>query len=127
MAIHGAKMSNQRVYKSIDFMQVSDGEPIRSVVVESEHSVIVAWHVEPGQTIAPHKHPDGQDTWTILSGQGQYQIDELGNTVAVVPGDVVVANKGQVHGVLCTSGEPLRFISVVAPLEAGYVPLRPSA
>ncbi len=65
-------MSHQRVYKSSDYMQVSDGEPIRSVVVESEHSVIVAWHVEPGQS------------------------------------------------------EPLRFISVVAPLEAGYVPLSPS-
>lgn len=120
-------MSNQRVFKSSAYMQVSDGEPIRSVVIESAHSVIVAWHVEPGQTIAPHTHPDGQDTWTILSGQGQYQVDELGNTVAVVPGDVVVANKGQVHGVLCTSSEPLRFISVVAPLEAGYVPLPSSA
>lgn len=118
-------MSHQRVYKSSDYMQVSDGEPIRSVVVESEHSVIVAWHVEPGQTIAPHTHPEGQDTWTILSGHGQYQIDEDGNTVAVVPGDVVVARKGQVHGVLCTSSEPLRFISVVAPFEAGYVPLSP--
>ncbi len=123
----GAKMSKQRVYKSSDYMQVSGEEPMRSVVAETEHSVIVAWHVEPGQKIAPHTHPDGQDTWTILSGQGQYQVDDMGNTVAVVPGDVVVAKKGQVHGVLCTSGEPLRFISVVAPLEAGYVPLPPNA
>ncbi|MFO1344464.1 MAG: hypothetical protein U1F05_15270 [Burkholderiales bacterium] len=56
-------------------------------------------------------------------GEGQYQIDEQGNTVAIVPGDIVVANKGQVHGVLCTSVGPLRFISVVAPLDAGYEPL----
>jgi len=116
-------MSKQRVYPSSDYMQVTEGEPIRSVVVESVHSVIVAWHVEPGQVIAPHTHPEGQDTWTILSGQGQYQIDALGNTVEVVPGDVVVAQKGQVHGVVCTSSEPLRFISVVAPFEAGYEPL----
>jgi len=116
-------MSTHRVYKSHEFMQPAEKEPIRSVVVESSHSVIVAWHVEPGQTIAPHIHPDGQDTWTILSGEGQYQIDEQGNTVAIVPGDIVVANKGQVHGVLCTSVGPLRFISVVAPLDAGYEPL----
>ncbi|MBJ2227388.1 MULTISPECIES: cupin domain-containing protein [Pseudomonas] len=115
-------MSTHRVYKSHEFMQPAEKEPIRSVV-ESSHSVIVAWHVEPGQTIAPHIHPDGQDTWTILSGEGQYQIDEQGNTVAIVPGDIVVANKGQVHGVLCTSVGPLRFISVVAPLDAGYEPL----
>lgn len=119
-------MGKQRLYKSSDYMQASDGEPIRAVIVESEHSVVVAWHVEPGQAIAPHTHPDGQDTWTILSGQGQYQMDDTGSTVAVVPGDVVVAQKGQVHGVLCTSSEPLRFISVVAPLEAGYVPLQPT-
>ncbi len=120
-------MSNQRVFKSSDHMQVSNGEPIRSVVQESEHAVIVAWHVEPGQTIAAHTHPEGQDTWTILSGLGDYQIDELGNTVKVVSGDIVVAKQGQVHGVTCTSTEPLRFISVVAPIEAGYVLLPPRA
>ena len=123
LAFTEQKMSTHRVYKSHEFMQPAEKEPIRSVVVESSHSVIVAWHVEPGQTIAPHIHPDGQDTWTILSGEGQYQIDEQGNTVAIVPGDIVVANKGQVHGVLCTSVGPLRFISVVAPLDAGYEPL----
>ena len=114
-------MNSQRVFKSCDHMQVSEGEPIRSVVQESEHSVIVAWHVDPGQSIAAHTHPNGQDTWTILSGHGDYQIDEQGNTVKVTSGDVVVARKGQVHGVKCTSLEPLRFISVVAPIEAGYV------
>jgi quercetin dioxygenase-like cupin family protein len=121
--MNGAKMSTKRVYKLSEYMQVSDGEPIRSVVVESEHSVIVAWYVKPGQKIAPHTHPDGQDTWTILSGQGQYQIDEDGTSIAVIPGDIVVAKKGQVHGVICTSSEPLRFVSVVAPQQAGFVPL----
>ncbi|MBK7991332.1 MAG: hypothetical protein IPK05_16320 [Comamonadaceae bacterium] len=86
LAFTEQKMSTHRVYKSHEFMQPAEKEPIRSVVVESSHSVIVAWHVEPGQTIAPHIHPDGQDTWTILSGEGQYQIDEQGNTVAIVPG-----------------------------------------
>jgi quercetin dioxygenase-like cupin family protein len=104
-------------------MQVSAGEPIRSVVVESEHAVVVAWHVEPGQAIAPHTHPHGQDTWTILAGSGQYQVNHQGHTVAIGPGDIVVAAQGQVHGVCCTSPEPLRLISVVAPLTAGYVPL----
>jgi hypothetical protein len=43
--------------------------------------------------------------------------------VMVPPGDVVVAQMGQVNGVLCTSSESLRFISVVAPRDAGYEPL----
>lgn len=119
-------MSNQRVYQSSDHMQVSDGEPIRSVVTESEHAVVIAWHVEPGQAIAPHTHPNGQDTWTVLTGQGQYQIDEQGRTVSIGPGDIVVAKQGEVHGVLCTSSTPLQFISVVAPFEAGYTRLTPA-
>lgn len=86
-------MTNQRVYPSNDYMQPSEGEPIRSVIVESEHSTIVAWHVEPGQRIAPHTHPEGQDTWTILSGQGLYQVDAQGLTVSIVTGDVVVAQR----------------------------------
>lgn len=116
-------MNDHRVYHTGAHMQASDGDPIRSVVTESEHSVIVAWHVAPGQTIAAHTHPNGQDTWTILSGEGLYQVDEQGTTIAVVPGDIVVARKGQVHGVRCTSSEPLRFVSVVAPLDAGFAPL----
>lgn len=116
-------MEIPRKFKADDHMRSSDGEPIRSVIVESEHSVVVAWHVEPGQTIAPHTHPAGQDTWTVLSGAGQYQLDAGGRTVAIGPGDVVVAMRGQVHGVTCTGPEALRFISVVAPLEAGYLPL----
>ncbi len=119
-------MINQRLFKADDYMQPSGSEPIRSVVVESSHAVIVAWHVEPGQAIAPHTHPGGQDTWTVLSGQGLYQHDESGNSFAIAAGDVVVAMQGQVHGVTCISHEPLRFISVVSPSDAGYVPLASS-
>ena len=102
---------------------MSDDIPIRSVITETEHSVIVAWQVQPGQVLAPHIHPTGQDTWTILSGEGQYQVDEHGQSVSVMTGDVVVARSGQVHGVMCTGSEPLRFISVVAPRECGFQPI----
>lgn len=92
-------------------------------MLETAHSVIIAWHVKPGQRIAAHTHPAGQDTWTVLSGGGLYQIDEAGNTLEIKAGDIMVAKPNQVHGVTCTSAEPLEFISVVSPTEAGYVPL----
>jgi len=120
-------MTQRRVFQAADHLQVSDGEPIRSVVAASEHAVVVAWHVEPGQSIAPHRHPDGQDTWTILSGAGLYQVDADGKTLAITAGDIVIAPQGHVHGVRCTSGEPLRFISVVAPPEAGFELLSPAS
>jgi hypothetical protein len=113
-------MTIDRIFKSADFLQPSSGEPIRSVVIETEEAVVIAWHVEPGQRIAAHVHPAGQDTWTILSGQGDYQVDESGALKRVTAGDVVVAYPMCVHGVHNNGTEPLRFISVVSPAQAGY-------
>ena len=108
-------------------MQPAQGEPIRSVITQSSEAVVVAWHVEPGQRIAAHVHPHGQDTWTILSGRGDYQIGADGESRPVAAGDVVVARTGSVHGVANSGTEPLRFISVVSPAEAGYQLVQPRA
>ena len=61
-------MEAARVFSVSDFVQVSAGEPIRSVVSESADAVIVMWHVLPGQCIRPHVHPGGQDSWVVLAG-----------------------------------------------------------
>ncbi len=113
-------LSMARIFNSSDFFQPTDGEPIRSVVTESKDAVVVAWHIEPGQEIAAHIHPYGQDTWTILTGKGDYYLDPAGTTQPIVAGDVVVAPMGCVHGVFNNSTEPLVFISVVSPADAGY-------
>lgn len=110
----------ERIFKSTDFFKPSVGEPIRSVVTETADAVIVAWHVNPGQRILAHVHPYGQDTWTIISGQGEYQVTTTGESRSIIAGDIVVARTGNVHGVLNTGDEPLRFISVVSPASAGY-------
>lgn len=101
-------------------MQPAQGEPIRSVVVQTADAVVVAWHVKPRQRIAAHVHPQGQDTWTILAGTGQYQVDGEGATQVLVPGDVAVAYAGCVHGVFNHGHDPLVFISVVCPADAGH-------
>ena len=117
---HNFKMNTDRIFQSSQFMQPTDGEPIRSVVTESKDAVVVAWHIQPGQEIPAHIHPNGQDTWTILSGTGDYYLDHAGATKPISAGDVVIAPMGFVHGVLNHGDEPLVFISVVSPAEAGY-------
>jgi quercetin dioxygenase-like cupin family protein len=114
------KMSTNRIFNSSKFLQPTDGEPIRSVVTESKDAVVVAWYIKPGQEIAAHIHPNGQDTWTILTGKGEYYLDRAGTKKAIVAGDVVVAHTGSVHGVFNNGNEPLVFISVVSPADAGY-------
>lgn len=110
-----------RIFPSGKFFQpTNDGEPIRSVVTESANAVVVAWYIQPGQEIPAHVHPHGQDTWTILAGQGEYYLDRSGSTQSIETGDVVVAPIGSVHGVFNSGNEPLVFISIVSPLDAGY-------
>ena len=116
-------MNAERIFHSADFFQPSDGEPLRTVVTESPEAVIVAWCVLPGQRIAAHVHPHGQDTWTILAGEGEYLLDGTGTTRRVGAGHVVVAHTGCVHGVHNTGAQPLLFVSVVSPAEAGYRPV----
>lgn len=113
-------MNTTRIFNSADFLQPADGEPIRSVMTESQHAVVVAWYIKPGQKILPHIHPQGQDTWTILRGKGQYYLDQAGSTQRITAGDVVIAPTQSVHGVFNDGDEPLVFISVVAPADAGY-------
>jgi quercetin dioxygenase-like cupin family protein len=113
-------MSADRIFKSAEFFQPTEGEPYRSIVSESPDATIVAWYLQPGQEISPHIHPHGQDTWTILSGRGEYNLDAIGTKRSITAGDVVVAPCGCVHGVFNHGDEPLVFISVVSPLEAGY-------
>jgi quercetin dioxygenase-like cupin family protein len=113
-------MSANRIFNSYQFFQPTDGEPIRSVVTQSQDAVVVAWYINPGQEIAAHVHPNGQDTWTILTGKGEYYLDVAGTTKSIVSGDVVVARVGCVHGVFNNGDEPLVFISVVSPADAGY-------
>jgi quercetin dioxygenase-like cupin family protein len=111
----------KRIFQSSDFVQPTmDEEPKRSIITESADAVVVMWHLLPGQRIRPHVHPDGQDTWIVISGSGEYSFDEGKATTPIACGQIVVAHLGQVHGVLNNTNEPLQILSVVSPADAGY-------
>lgn len=111
---------SERIYPVAAHLQPSEGEPVRSVVTETAEAVVVAWTVKPGQRIHPHVHPFGQDTWTVLTGMGRYQVDASGATMPLQAGDIAVAPTGAVHGLLNTGTEDFVFVSVVCPGLAGY-------
>jgi quercetin dioxygenase-like cupin family protein len=113
-------MDANRIFKSARFLEPSDREPIRSVVTTSADATVVAWYVRPQQEIPAHRHPHGQDTWTVLSGRGEYYLDRDGTTKSIEVGDIVIAPVGAVHGVFNDCDEPFIFISIVSPSEAGY-------
>lgn len=109
-----------RIFSVAEYVQPSEGEPIRSVVLETRDSIIVVWHVHPGQEIAAHIHPHGQDTWTVLSGMADY-FQGNGIVRALREGEIAVARPGQVNGARNTGTEPFVLVSVVASANAGFV------
>ncbi len=113
----------ERLFKVTEFLQPADGEPIRSVITESADAAVVAWYVKPSQSISAHVHPDGQDTWIILSGSGEYSVSTNGKSIALAIGDVLVAHRREVHGVLNSGQESLVFVSVVSPAASGFEPV----
>lgn len=109
-----------RIFSVYDFIRPSNGEPYRSVVLQTQESAIVVWHVAPGQEIAAHIHPHGQDTWTVISGEADYYKGN-GEIAPLRTGEIAVAKPGQVHGAKNNGSEPFIFVSVVASGNAGYV------
>jgi len=111
--------NDSRIFPVAGYVRPSDGEPIRSVVLETSECAVVVWHAHPGQEIAAHIHPHGQDTWTVISGEADYYQGE--SVVAhLKAGDIAIAKPGQVHGSLNTGSEPFIFVSVVASGNAGF-------
>lgn len=108
-----------RTFPVADYIRTSEGDPIRSVVLETPDSVIVVWHVRPGQEIPAHIHPHGQDTWTVLSGAAEY-FQGNGVVCGLKAREIAVAKPGQVHGARNTGEEDFVFVSVVASSNAGY-------
>jgi quercetin dioxygenase-like cupin family protein len=108
-----------RLFSVADFVQPSEDIPIRSVVLETSDAVIVVWYVVPGQEIPAHVHPNGQDTWTVLSGMAEY-FKGHGETEIIKPNDIAVARPKQVHGAKNLGDDPFVFVSVVTPAGAGY-------
>ncbi len=91
----------------------------RTVIHQTAEAALVVWHLLPGQEIPPHRHPAGQDTWVVLSGEAEYLM-EGGRTLILRAGDIAVAERGQIHGARNLLEAPFIFTSVVSPADAGY-------
>jgi integrase len=67
--IFGVDMEMEsRIFSVTEYIRPSDGEPIRSVVLETKDSAVVVWHTHPGQEITAHVHPHGQamSRWNVI-------------------------------------------------------------
>jgi len=66
--------------------------------------------LQPGQTIQPHFHPDAEELYYLISGQGVMHIGEERRDVAT--GDVIYIPPEKVHFLQNSSAEPIRFLTL---------------
>jgi hypothetical protein len=108
-----------RMFAISEFARPSDGEPIRSVVLETEGPQSLFGMFDPGQEIAAHVHPHGQDLldcsfWfcRLLSKEAVWSLSSR-------PEKLPYAKPGQVHGAMNTdSNGQCRSFSFPSWLQA---------
>ena len=108
-----------RIFKVADFAKESNEAAVKTVIKDTEKSCTVVWVVKPGQSVKCHRHPNADDVWVILEGEGQFHC-EVGKDTLVKAGDVIVNKANQCHGVTNTGDKDLKFLGVLAPVPAEY-------
>ena len=67
--------------------------------------------VEPGVSFGNHFHNGDNEIYYILKGTGLY--NDNGTEVQVYPGDTLICNDGEQHGIVNNSNEPLELIALI--------------
>ena len=67
---------------------------------------------EPGQSVALHKHPEGNEVFYVLSGRAEFTVGK--ETARIETGSFVKAEAGILHG-WKNGSERLILISVLIP------------
>ncbi|MFA5535860.1 MAG: cupin domain-containing protein [Bacillota bacterium] len=95
-------------------------DAVKTVLYENPRSNGVLWYVPPGKEVPAHYHPETDDTWIVLEGEGEYYLGN-GETHPLYPGLVAVAPKEAIHGAMTTGDKPLVFVAISAPMPVTMI------
>ena len=98
------------------------GSTSLEVIFRSDIHEIHLWRIIPGEWIYPHIHPGSDDIWYIIHGKGEYYLNAE-EIETVEPGDIAVAEPGEVHGLFNSGFEDLIVYSVLSPLPVEIEPV----
>lgn len=99
-----------------------DGSEIRELLAHRNSCIrkqsLAEARLAPGKCTTPHFHPQTEEIYYILEGQGLMQIG--GETRMVGPNDAIAIPPGQRHQITNAGGGILRFLCCCTPAyEAG--------
>jgi quercetin dioxygenase-like cupin family protein len=68
---------------------------------------------QPGTTVMRHRHPTYQETFIVLEGRFNFQVEDERKTMG--PGEIIMIPRGAWHGFECISSEPGRLLTLSSP------------
>ncbi len=108
-----------RLFKISDYAKEDPNAALKTVIKDTDLSCTIVWVVKPGQSVKCHKHPNADDVWIVLEGEGQFH-PEVGKNILVKTGDVIVNKPGDCHGVTNNTDKDFKFLGVLTPIPAKY-------
>ena len=94
-----------------------DGSEIRELLAHRNSCIVKQSLAEArlpvGACTTPHYHPQTEEIYYILTGQGRMRIEN--ETAAVAPGDAIAIPPGLEHEIANTGDVPLVFLCCCAP------------
>lgn len=106
-----------------NIQEIIKAEPLKAtkyLLYQNERTNAVAWYVPVGEEVPAHYHPETDDVWIMISGEGDYYLGN-GKTVHISEGMVVPAEKNEIHGIRATGTKPLVFAAVSAPMPVEMI------
>lgn len=94
---------------------------------DGTHRVLGVWDtaLQPGTMLDPHMHPDVEEVYYILEGEGEILVGE--ETRVVRSGQLVYIPPKQLHTIRPASDKPLRWITIAVAVDATKPQLQPRA
>ena len=94
-----------------------DGSTIRELLADRNSCIrnqsLAEARLGPGMSTAPHYHPQTEEIYYILQGEGQMQVDR--SKRAVGTGDAIAIPPGARHQITCTGEQEMVFLCCCAP------------
>ena len=105
-----------RTWNGRESWEFVDG--VRLHAIGGEQVLLCRVRYAPGKQVPWHKHDDAEQVMFILEGEVEMTIED--DTKNLVPGDVVVVNRGLHHKLYSEGG--VAFMEALSPVPLDHVP-----
>lgn len=111
MSIENAKIADKKEYK--------DDAVAKVTLIATDQVALDVYYFKAGQALGYHRHPEGDQIFTVIEGTGTFKLDDGGEEILEVgPGSTFLAPKNVWHD-LADNGDGKLIAQQVTKQPAG--------